>query len=412
VQQFIGFNVNSSEYMIPILKIREIISMPSVTALPYLPSYVKGVSNLRGNIIPIVHLKNLLDPSSSEGSGNTVIVLATGKIIFGIIVDGITGVIKVDESDIEPPENFFNNNVDNIEGVAKLNNKLIILLDSRKLLPVDDISLLEDAIVDVKESDDGNNIEVTREIETIGGKVTVTELHDAKEYFNSTLPKDDPKHNVYDLMLNVMEAIAAKEYQKVEGIVEQLAKETDSNLFREVGKITRKLHDSLEEFKGSIDSGLQKLTKDDVPNAIDKLQFVITKTEDAANRTMGIVERYFEESDSFSEHIENIKGNDESAGYFRALKNSLDNDMTSILTAQQFQDITGQTIKKVIDLINHVEVELLRLVSTFGMQIRPGPEKDGDIAGSDQDTIAESGDNAVEKVTQSDVEALLNDCGF
>ena len=412
MQQFIGFNVNSSEYMIPILKIREIISMPSVTALPYLPSYVKGVSNLRGNIIPIVHLKNLLDPRSSEGSGNTVIVLATGKIIFGIIVDGITGVIKVDESDIEPPENFFNNNVDNIEGVAKLNNKLIILLDSRKLLPVDDISLLEDAIVDVKESDDGNNIEVTREIETIGGKVTVTELHDAKEYFNSTLPKDDPKHNVYDLMLNVMEAIAAKEYQKVEGIVEQLAKETDSDLFREVGKITRKLHDSLEEFKGSIDSGLQKLTKDDVPNAIDKLQLVITKTEDAANRTMGIVERYFEESDSFSEHIENIKGNDESAGYFRALKNSLDNDMTSILTAQQFQDITGQTIKKVIDLINHVEVELLRLVSTFGMQIRPGPEKDGDIAGSDQDTIAESGDNAVEKVTQSDVEALLNDCGF
>jgi chemotaxis protein CheZ len=242
--------------------------------------------------------------------------------------------------------------------------------------------------------------------------VTVTELHDAKEYFNSTLPKDGPKHKVYDLMLNVMEAIAAKEYQKVEGIVEQLAKETDSDLFREVGKITRKLHDSLEEFKGSIDSGLQKLTKDDVPNAIDKLQFVITKTEDAANRTMGIVERYFEESDSFSEHIENIKGNDESAGYFRALKNSLDNDMTSILTAQQFQDITGQTIKKVIDLINHVEVELLRLVSTFGMQIRPGPEKDGDTAGSDQDTIAESGDNAVEKVTQSDVEALLNDCGF
>jgi chemotaxis protein CheZ len=398
--------------MIPILKIREIISMPSVTALPYLPSYVKGVSNLRGNIIPIVHLKNLLDPCSSEGSGNTVIVLATGKIIFGIIVDGITGVIKVDESDIEPPENFFNNNVDNIEGVAKLNNKLIILLDSRKLLPVDDIGLLEDAVVDVKESDAGNNIEVTREIETIGGKVTVTELHDAKEYFNSTLPKDGPKHKVYDLMLNVMEAIAAKEYQKVEGIVEQLAKETDSDLFREVGKITRKLHDSLEEFKGSIDSGLQKLTKDDVPNAIDKLQFVITKTEDAANRTMGIVERYFEESDSFSEHIENIKGNDESAGYFRALKNSLDNDMTSILTAQQFQDITGQTIKKVIDLINHVEVELLRLVSTFGMQIRPGPEKDGDTAGSDQDTIAESGDNAVEKVTQSDVEALLNDCGF
>ena len=410
--QFIGFSINSNEYMIPILKVREIISMPSVTAIPHLPSYVNGVTNLRGSIIPIINLKNLLHTCGSEGDGNTIIVISTGKITFGIIVDGITGVIKVDESDIEPPDNFFNNNADNIEGVAKLNDKLIVLLNTKKLLPLDDMSLLEDAVVDIKKTDDGNSVKVSREVETIGGKVIVTELHDAKEYFSDKLSKNEPKHIVYNLMLEFMDALSAREYQKVENIVEQLVKETDSGLFKEVGKITRKLHDSLEEFKGSIDSGLQRLTNDDVPNAIDKLQFVMTKTEDAANKTMGIVERYFEESEVFSGHIENLKGNDESADYLRTFKDSLDNDMTTILTAQQFQDITGQTIKKVIDLVNHVEVELLSLITKFGMQVKPEPVQAGDTAGSDRCDKSGSEEKEFEKVSQSDVEALLNDFGF
>ncbi|MBI4681970.1 MAG: protein phosphatase CheZ [Nitrospirae bacterium] len=412
MQQFIGFNINSSEYMIPILKVREIISMPSITALPHLPSYVKGVTNLRGSIIPIVNLKYLLNSYASEGDGNTVIVLATGKIIFGIIVDGITGVVKADESDIEPPENFFNNNIDNIEGVAKLNNKLIVLLNTKKLLPLDDMSLFEDAIVEVNETDNGNSVEITREIDTIGGKVIIKEMHDAKQYFSDKIKQNDPKQNAYNMILNFMNALSDHEYQKAEVIVEQLVKETDTGLFREVGKITRKLHDSLEEFKGSIDSGLQRLTKDDVPNAIDKLQFVITKTEDAANKTMGIVERYFEESNEFTRHVENLKGNDESVNYLRIFKDSLDNDMTTILTAQQFQDITGQTIKKVIDLVNQVEVEMLTLITKFGMQVKTEPAKTAVAAGSDQAAMTDSEGKMAEKVTQSDVEALLNDFGF
>jgi chemotaxis protein CheZ len=386
--------------------------MPSVTALPHLPPYVKGITNLRGSIIPIINIKHLLNSCGVEGEGNTIIVISTGKITFGIIVDGITGVIKADESDIEPPDNFFHNSADNIEGVAKLNNKLIILLNTKRLLPLDDMSLLEDAIIDVKKTDDGNSVEVTRQIETIGGKVVVTELHDAKEYFSDKLSQDDPKNNTYNLMLKFMDALSAREYQKVENIVEQLTKETDAGLFREVGKITRKIHDSLEDFKGSIDSGLQRLRDDDVPNAIDKLQFVITKTEDAANKTMGIVERYFEESGEFSRHIENLKENDESVDYLRTFKESLDNDMTSILTAQQFQDITGQTIKKVIDLVNHVEVELLALITKFGIQVKPEQVHAGVAAGSDQSAPSCLEEKTMEKVSQSDVQALLNDFGF
>ena len=412
MQQYIGFNLGTSEYMIPILTVREITSMPSVTALPELPPYVKGISNLRGSIIPIVNLKNLLNSAFDEDIGNTVIVLAAGKITFGIIVDEITGVIKADESQIEPPENFFNTNVENIEGVAKLDNKLIVLLDSRKLLPLDDMSLLEDAIIEVAETSDENIVEVIKEVDTIAGKVTVKELHDAKEFFGGKFKKSDPKHNVFDTILTFMDALANQEYQKMEGIVEQLVKETDSDLFREVGEITRKLHNSLQDFKGAVDSGFQKLTRDDVPNAVDKLEFVISKTEDAANKTMGIVERYLDSSDEVSGHIKNIKGHDEDVKYLNAFKASLDTDMTTILTAQQFQDITGQTIKKVIGLVNNIEAELLRLITQFGVSIKGDAEQAVALSGGNEAEASEGGEESVGKVTQSDVEALLNDFGF
>ena len=61
MKQYIGFKNSSSEYMIPILKVREIIRTPNVTALPHLPEYIDGVTNLRGSIIPIVNLKRLFD---------------------------------------------------------------------------------------------------------------------------------------------------------------------------------------------------------------------------------------------------------------------------------------------------------------------------------------------------------------
>lgn len=400
--------------MLPIMKIREIISMPAVTALPNFPAYIRGITNLRGSIVPIVNIGNLVNASGSEGPGNTVIVLSVGKIIFGIIVDAITGVINADESNMEAPDNFINSCSENIAGVAKINNELIVLLDIKKLLPVDDMSLLEDAIFDVKHSDDGNSVEVSREIETIGGRVIVKELHNAKEYFSTKLVQDGPKQKVYDLMLKFMDAMSAGEYHSMENIISELGKETGSDLFSEVGRITRKLHESIKEFKGAVDNGLQKLSKDEVPNAVDKLQFVITKTEEAADKTMGIVERYFEESDDFNKNIGNLTGDDESLNYLKMFKESLDNDMTAILTAQQFQDITGQTIKKVISLVNHVEAELLRLVTHFNLSTVAMPVEPVKVSAPVhiEKVWSESEDKSTDKISQSDVEALLNNCGF
>lgn len=412
MQQYIGFDVDSSEYMLPILKVREIITMPSITTLPQLPAYIRGVTNLRGTIIPVVNLKKLLKAETATGEGDTVIVIATGKITYGIIVDSINGVVNIDADKIERPEKFITTDVDQIEGVAKLDNRLIILLDTSTILPLNDLTLLEEAIVDVQEVGDGSNVEVVRQMETIGGTVTVKELRDAKEFIDEKHELDERKNAIFDKMLKLMDALANNNYDEVEHIVGEFSAESDNDLFNEVGKITRKLHNSLDDFKSSIDSGLNKITRDDVPNAVDKLQFVMAKTEDAANRTMEIAERYFEESDDFSKHIVHISGDEESVAYLKSFKASLDNDMTQLITAQQYQDITGQTIKKVIDLVNSVEVELVRLIAKFGMPLNVEIAEIVTSAAPEIDNAAEINTQGNEKISQSDVESMLNDFGF
>jgi len=384
--------------MIPILNVREIVNMPVITSLPQSPQYIKGITNLRGSILPVVDLKMLLNIGGNGNKGEQVIVIAAGKIMFGIVVEGITGVINIDSNTIEQPQGVINGHLEQIEGIARLKDRLIVLLDPKKLLPVGDMSLFEDAVVDFKEVGNGDKVEVTKKVQTIAGEVMVKETHNAREFFNKKFSSTDPKHNAFNMMLDFMEATAAQDYEKAEAIISQLFKSTEGELYKEVGKVTRRLHDSIKEFKEAIDPGLKKIAKEEVPNAVDRLQFVITKTEEAANRVMGIVERYLSEGDKLLSHIENIKGPEESISYLRSLKESLNDDMTEILMAQEFQDITGQTIRKVIELVNQIEKELLRLITTFGVKI-------------EDKTFAKQGETS-DKLTQTDVEKLLGDFGF
>ncbi|HKN19753.1 MAG TPA: protein phosphatase CheZ, partial [Dissulfurispiraceae bacterium] len=127
------------------------------------------------------------------------------------------------------------------------------------------------------------------------------------------------------------------------------------------------------------------------------LKVVIERTEAAANKTMGIVEKYILIMDELASHIRNLKEPEESVKYMKTFKTGLEDDLTEILTTQSFQDLTGQTIKKVIKLVGDVEEELVKLITTFGVK----PE-------------LRAAENIVspEKVSQEDVNELLKDFGF
>ncbi len=394
MKQYIGFILEKNEYTVPILKVQEIIKLPQITKMPGVPFYVEGVTNLRGRVIPIVNLKRILG-IAEEKNGGKVIVISSGKITFGALVDDITGVVNIDETNIEPAEEFMQHGQTQIEGVARLNDRLFILLDTKKLIPLEDQSLFEEEIVEVH--NEGDRVEVVKKVSGIGGEVTVTEVIDpVKFYEQKGIAKDDPKYILLEEITNFMNAVTQGDYEQADRIMNNIIQKSQSDLFKEVGKVARKLHDSLKSFREALDPRLREIATQQMPRAVDQLQMVIDKTEEAANKTMEIVEKYILKMDDLANHIRGLQGPSESVEFLREFKNSLEDDLTEILTTQSFQDLTGQVLKKVITLVGDLEIELIRLITTFGLKIE---EK-------------EAAKKEVEKVSQEDVDELLKEFGF
>jgi chemotaxis protein CheZ len=406
--QYIGFRVDENEHALPILKVREIIRMPGITELPDLPEHVIGVTNLRGSVIPVVDLHHLTGKTGQTGKDSVVIVLTEGHSSFGVIVDSITGVINIDDNDIAPPESFMNADNLKISGVAKLDERLLILLDAAELQPSGNASQIYDDVLEVREIDE-NNVEVTREVETIGGTITVREIQDAREYFNSRKKNGPYNPKIFELMMKFMDALASHDYDRADELTTELMAVSENSLFKEVGRITRNLHSSLKEFKSAIDQGLQRIKNREIHDATDSLEEVLKATEEAANDTMSVTERYFEEAPELISRLSRIKGYEEEVNYIRMFKENLDMEMNRILTAQEFQDITGQTIKRVINLVRDVENELLRLIRGFGIPVNEQSDPHRPAA---SDSDAEDKEMHRVRVDQSDVEALLKDYGF
>ncbi|WP_297211671.1 MULTISPECIES: protein phosphatase CheZ [Thermodesulfovibrio] len=394
MRQCIGFLLNENEYIIPILKVQEIIKIPQITKMPGVPFYVEGVTNLRGRVIPVVNLKRILS-LPEDSSGSKVVVISTGKITFGALVDNITGVVNIDEEKIEPAEEFLQHGQNQIEGVARVDDRLLIIIDIKKLIPSEDQALFEEEIVDIIE--DGEKVEVVKKVSSIGGDMTVTEVVDPlKLYESKGITKDDPKYALIEEITNFMNAVSQGDYGKADSIMNSIIQKSQSDLFKEVGKVARKLHDSLKSFREALDPRLKEIATQQMPRAVDQLQMVIDKTEEAANKTMEIVEKYILKMDDLANHIREIQGPEASVNFIKEFKNSLEDDLTEILTTQSFQDLTGQVLKKVINLVGDLEVELLKLITTFGLKIE------------EKKTVPKE----VEKVSQEDVDDLLKEFGF
>lgn len=148
--KYLTFMLANEEYGIPILKVKEIIGMMDITEMPQMPSYMKGVINLRDHIIPIVDLRTKFSMPTVEPSERTCIIVIEidchGKQktrIIGIIVDGVSEVSNIKEEQIESPP-VFSGEVDTqfILGMAKLDGDVKILLDIDKVLTGFDLAAL------------------------------------------------------------------------------------------------------------------------------------------------------------------------------------------------------------------------------------------------------------------------------
>jgi len=143
--KYLSFVLGGEEYGVEVMKVREIIGFAEVTAVPQTPDYVKGVMNLRGQIIPVIDLKQKFGmEQNSDCEKNCIIVVEVEKNgkkrNTGIVVDSVHEVRNISSDNIEAVPEFGSSvNTDFIIGIGKVEKSVKILLDIEKVLSINDI---------------------------------------------------------------------------------------------------------------------------------------------------------------------------------------------------------------------------------------------------------------------------------
>ena len=231
----------------------------------------------------------------------------------------------------------------------------------------------------------------------------------------------------------VREMQAGNEAQ-VKNLLNLINTAREEGIYHEVGKMTRQLHDALNSF--THDTRLDELTEEEIPDARARLRHVITLTQQSADRSLGAVEKTLPKCDQLSERIgrlgkswQNFKRREMSVEQFRELSHELEafftdaeqdtsdirDGLNEIMMAQDFQDLTGQIIGRVIELVEEVEGNLVELVRITSPKLA-GKEKE---QGKDKVADIEAAGPAVPGVGKSDlvsgqdeVDDLLSSLGF
>jgi len=215
-------------------------------------------------------------------------------------------------------------------------------------------------------------------------------------------------------------------------VIAELSGFGDSQLFQEIGRLTRELHDSINSFVA--DAKLADIAQHEMPDAAERLRYVITTTEQAANTTLSAVEESLPLADTLrsdARHLadqwERFKSRQLSVDDFRELSGELSSflavtqtnsealhdKLSEVLMAQGYQDLTGQVICKVITLVNDVEGKLVELVRLSGNRAR---SSEGNVMegpdDSPQGPVVPGVDKGDVVSGQDDVDDLLSSLGF
>ena len=221
--------------------------------------------------------------------------------------------------------------------------------------------------------------------------------------------------------------------EEADAMIVGIVNRNQADLFSEVGKMARNLHDEISNF--TVDPRLKDIAETEIPDATERLRYIIKMTDNAANRTMDAVDQCKPLADKLDSSINAImplwerlmrKDIDKSTfvrlchGSYALLQvaqkdaNTLNNQLTEILMAQDFQDLTGQMINRIIKLVGEVEGSLLAMLKAYAGEkaiadsrvrvVPSGSAAEGPIHNpDDRDDVARN---------QDDVDDLLASLGF
>ncbi len=135
-RQYITFLANGQEFAANIMTIREIRGWTDTTLLPHVPDYVRGVINLRGNVLPVVDLKARLGLGMTEASAkHVIIVVNAGTRTSGILVEAVSDIITLNSAQVQPPPDVMRPGEENyVDGIAVLEGRMVTLLEMATLI--------------------------------------------------------------------------------------------------------------------------------------------------------------------------------------------------------------------------------------------------------------------------------------
>lgn len=134
--KYVVFKLDKEYYAIPINKVVSIEKMEKSTRVPNTPSYVKGVINLRGEVIPLIDLRKKLGVGSKDIDSSTrIIIISEEDMVAGLIVDTSPEVLEIDKENIDnPPTSMDNDSLPYIYGIGKIDDMIIIILELMRIL--------------------------------------------------------------------------------------------------------------------------------------------------------------------------------------------------------------------------------------------------------------------------------------
>lgn len=144
-EKFLVFTLGTEEYGIDILRVQEIRDYEAVTRIAHAPAFIKGVTNLRGIIVPIVDLRIKFGLENTQhGQHTVVIILNIRDRVVGILVDGVSDVLTLSAAQIKPaPEFGATWSAEYLTGLGAIENRMLILIDIERLMCSEDMELFE-----------------------------------------------------------------------------------------------------------------------------------------------------------------------------------------------------------------------------------------------------------------------------
>ncbi|MEJ5300809.1 MAG: protein phosphatase CheZ [Thermodesulforhabdaceae bacterium] len=279
----------------------------------------------------------------------------------------------------------------------------------------------------VVKTDERGNVTITLPPDQLPKLQRLVAPADPEIDFSETIPVEtETEKEVIAKIKEFMAAFSQGDFEKAQEILEDLSQVKEgSELFKEIGQVARQLHSAFKEFMQALDPALKELALDYLPDSESRLQHLMKLTEEAANTTLDCTERMTERNardmeliDRLKHHIARLKpigkGAESRMEEIEAIIATLEesrlsdkDDIKTILSAQNFQDLSGQTVMKVMEIMRNLQDRLIGIIKSFGMKTEKKTKKKDELL---QGPAHEKMEGALK--SQDEVDALLAQFGF